>query len=545
MLSQPDHVVRHFRDVLVWPVQIRPGFSGGEIGRLHELITGDGRWAPVDDEFTTDPADFQERHYKEFVAFLPYVQRFLYGDSRSGVAAEAARPASMSVYRRTDVAGLRVTLRPGEAPIALRVAHVDLYLFLDMDVALLNVEVAADDLPLATALELLYRFGRAYPTGWDANGQGVHNVHRSELLGHDGQILATSDSEQRDRYLHFVCAKRAPRVGALWAWLLQPLVQDQEDLPGALRYRLIEYYRMPMMAFLALDDPRALTREDFIRIGFVANLPARDPLPVRDPSVLRFERLHCEDRFWTDSEEGPNSRFLCTGNALVLVGDARSEYFRDPDHGFLARFRHQYFLVFMIAHFHRAALLSFSDGLADAVNDLDVRDAESVRRFKRRIRLSFEAFLRFTHRYWFHEVSEQGLVQALFQRTTGLLRNDELFADVKEQVREMSAYLDSDSQRRQSGTVLRLTVVTIFGLIATVVTGYFGMNLFNFPEVADSRKLLQFGVVTGSTLCMVLFAVARSKRLSDFLEALSDERLDGKAKWASLVRVFRKADESR
>ena len=545
MLSQPDHLVRHFRDVLVWPVQIRPGFSGGEIGRLHELITGDGRWAPVDDEFTADPADFQERHYKEFVAFLPYVQRFLYGDSRSGVEAEAARPASMSVYRRTDVAGLRVTLKPGDPPIALRVAHVDLYLFLDMDVALLNVEVAADDLPLATALELLYRFGRAYPTGWDANGQGVHNVHRSELLGRDGQILATSDSEQRDRYLHFVCTKRAPRVGALWAWLLQPLVQDQEDLPGALRYRLIEYYRMPMMAFLALDNPRALSREDFIRIGFVANLPARDPLPVRDPSVLRFERLHCEDRFWTDSEEGPNSRFLCTGNALVLVGDAHSEYFRDPDHGFLARFRHQYFLVFMIAHFHRAALLSFSDGLADAVNDLDVRDAESVRRFKRRIRLSFEAFLRFTHRYWFHEVSEQGLVQALFQRTTGLLRNDELFADVKEQVREMSAYLDSDSQRRQSGTVLRLTVVTIFGLIATVVTGYFGMNLFNFPEVPDSRKLLQFGVVTGATLLMVLFAVARSKRLSDFLEALSDERLSGKAKWASLARVFRKGDESR
>lgn len=545
MLSQPDHMVRHFRDILVWPVHIRPGFSGGEINRLDTLITGDGRWALLDDEFTADPADFQERHYKEFVAFLPYVQRFLYGDSRSGANSGVARPAPMSVYRRTDVAGLRVTLRPDDPPIALRVAHVDLYLFLDMDVALLNVEVAADDLPLATALELLYRFGRAYPTGWDASGQGVHNVHRSELLGRDGQSLAISDSEQRERYLHFVCAKRAPRVGALWAWLLQPLVQDQEDLPGALRYRLIEYYRMPMMAFLALDNPRALNREDFIRIGFVANLPARDPLPVHDPAVLHFERLHCEDRFWTDSEEGPNSRFLCTGNALVLVGDACSDYFRDPDHGFLARFRHQYFLVFMIAHFHRAALLSFSDGLADAVNDLDVRDAESVRCFKRRIRLAFEVFLRFTHRYWFHEVSEQGLVQALFQRTTGLLRNDELFADVKEQVREMSAYLDSDSQRRQSGTVLRLTVVTIFGLIATVVTGYFGMNLFNFPEVPDSRKLLQLGVVTGATLCMVLFAVARSKRLSDFLEALSDERLAGKAKWASLVQVFRKTEESR
>jgi len=543
MLSQPEHLVRHFRDVLVWPVQIRPGFAGENVARIDRLMTDGGRWALVDDEFTADPTEFQERHYKEFVAFLPYVQRFLYGESRSGTPnGQPSRAAPMAVYRRTDVAALSVTLRPGDAPIRLRVAHVDLYLFLDMDVALLNVEVAADDLPLATALELLYRFGRAYPTGWDENGQGVHNVHRSELLDREGRVLASSDSEKRERYLQFVCRNRAPCVGALWAWLLRPLVLDQEEEPGEWRFRLIEYYRMPMMAYLALDNPRALSREDFIRIGFVANLPSRDPLPLRDPAVIRFERLHCEDRFWTDSEDGPNSRFICTGNALVLVGEAGSDYFRDADHGFLARFRHQYFLVFLIAHFHRAALLSFSDGLASAVNDLDIRDSESVRRFKRSIRQSFETFLRFTHRYWFHEVSEQGLVQTLFQRTTQHLRNDELFADVKEQVREMSAYLDSDSQRRQSGTVLRLTVVTIFGLIATVVTGYFGMNLFSFPEVPESRKLLQFGVVTVVTLSLVLFAVARSKRLSDFLEAMSDERLDGHAKWSSLARVFRKPE---
>jgi hypothetical protein len=528
----------------VWPVQIRPGFAGENIARIHHLMTERGCWAPVDDEFTADPRDFQERHYKEFVAFLPYVQRFLYGESRAGMpGGPPGRAAPMAVYRRTDVAALNVTLRSGDEPIRLRVAHVDLYLFLDMDVALLNVEVAADDLPLATALELLYRFGRAYPTGWDESGQGMHNVHRSELLDRDGRILATSDSENRARYLHFVCRNRAPCVGALWAWLLRPLVQDQEEDSSPLRFRLIEYYRMPMMAYLALDDPRALSREDFIRIGFVANLPSRDPLPLRDPAVVRFERLHCEDRFWTDSEAGPNTRFLCTGNALVLVGEAGSPYFRDPDHGFLARFRHQYFLVFMIAHFHRAALLSFSDGLASAVNDLDIRDSESVRRFKRTIRQSFETFLRFTHRYWFHEVSEQGLVQSLFQRTTRLLRNDDLFSDVKEQVREMSAYLDSDSQRRQSGTVLRLTVVTIFGLIATVVTGYFGMNLFSFPEVPESRKALQFGLVTTITIGLVLFAVARSKRLSDFLEAMSDERLDASAKWASFARVFRKPEQ--
>ena len=87
------------------------------------------------------------------------------------------------------------------------------------------------------------------------------------------------------------------------------------------------------------------------------------------------------------------------------------------------------------------------------------------------------------------------------------------------------------------------TVVTIFGLIATVVTGYFGMNLFSFPDVPESRKLLQFGVVTVFALGLVLFAVARSKRLSDFLEAMSDERLPLRAKWVSLSGVFRKPED--
>jgi hypothetical protein len=32
--------------------------------------------AALDDEFTEDASQFKERHYREFVSFLPYVQRF-------------------------------------------------------------------------------------------------------------------------------------------------------------------------------------------------------------------------------------------------------------------------------------------------------------------------------------------------------------------------------------------------------------------------------------------------------------------------------------
>ena len=80
----------------------------------------------------------------------------------------------------------------------------------------------------------------------------------------------------------------------------------------------------------------------------------------------------------------------------------------------LAQFRHQHFLLFLIAHFQKAALLMLSDRLVDALETLEVGDPESVKRFKRAIRQRFEIFLRFTHRYWFHEISDQAQAKALF-----------------------------------------------------------------------------------------------------------------------------------
>ena len=74
--------------------------------------------------------------------------------------------------------------------MTLNIAHVDLYFFFDIDVTLLNVEVYANDLSLDVAQDILYRFGRAYPAGWDANGQGIHSMYQVEWLAPDGTVLA-------------------------------------------------------------------------------------------------------------------------------------------------------------------------------------------------------------------------------------------------------------------------------------------------------------------------------------------------------------------
>ena len=107
----------------------------------------------------------------------------------------------------------------------------------------------------------------------------------------------------------------------------------------------------------------------------------------------------------------------------------------------LAQFRHQYFLVFLLAHLHRASLLVFSDVLVGAVNALNIRDDDSVREFGSRIRSNFE-ILRFTHRDWFHELSERPHLQATFRICSNHLRNDALYDEVRDEIREVSHYLD-------------------------------------------------------------------------------------------------------
>ncbi len=536
--------VRHLRQALLWPLRLMP--MAGDHPARHgpwQVLRDMGEaspWSELIDEYTGDREDFHERHYNEFVSFLPYVQRFLYGEGRAPGKQGSAAESPMRVFRRRDIAALRVVARPGDAPITLAVVHIDLYFFFDVDVVLLNVEVSASDLSLAQAQEQLYRFGRAYPAGWDADGAALHCMASVEWLAADGRVLARSDAQQREAFISHVAEHRAPRISAHWAYVMQPLVLDHSGEPGLLRYRQIEYYRMPVMAYLSLDEPRDLTRNDFIRLGLVTGSAAVDAtLPYAEQHLADFEQRYCYDRFWSDAGAAPNTRYLCNGHALIVVGDEQSEYYRCGDRGVLAQFRHQHFLLFLIAHFQKAALLMFSDQLVEALRRLDIRDAQSVKGFKRAIRGSFERFLRFTHRYWFHEISEQAQVRALSHLCTRHLGLDPLYEEVRERIADMNTYLDADSLRRQANTVVRLTVVTMFGLIGTITTGFLGMNLLAEADAPLSKKLLFFTIVGVLTTWLTFYTLVKSRRLSDFIDALSDDKQTWRGKLAALARVWR------
>jgi Mg2+ and Co2+ transporter CorA len=257
--------------------------------------------------------------------------------------------------------------------------------------------------------------------------------------------------------------------------------------------------------------------------------------------VAEFESRYCYDRFWTDTEAGPNTRFICTGRAFIVAGDARADYFHDRVRGILAQFRHQYVLLFLIAHFHRAALLVFSDRMVDAVHDLDIRVPQSVSRFRRRVYAGFEGFLRFTHRYWFHEVSERSHVQALYRLCSGHLGNDALYQEVKEELRDMSQYLDSNAQRQQSTTIVRLTVVTVFSMVSTVASGILGMNLIAEADAPIPMRLVYFLITVLATALFMFLAILKSRPLADVMDVLADDQKSLRGRLLSLGNAWRRS----
>jgi hypothetical protein len=546
---EPELVVRHFRQILMWPLQLIP-LRGGSATHEHcEALlhcAGEQLWHEVEDEFTGDAREFQERHYREFVTFLPYVQRFLYGQARSrtGAHTRGYGESPIRVLRRTDICRARLTFMDGLSHV-FEIKHVDLYFYYDVDVAMLAFEFYTDDLPLSRAQELLFRFGRCYPAQWDEQGVPDQCMRNVEWLSADGSVLSSSDFGDREVFLRHVCEHRVPRVGAHWQFLLGPMVEHHSESAAPVRYRQLEYHRLPKMTYLSFDDPFALAREDFVRLGLATAPDDGEGLGFSDRSLEQFEQDHCYDRFWVPERAllSGSTRVLCTARSLVMIGSAKHNFFADPENGLLGQFRHQYFLLGMIGQFHRAALLMLSDRMVLAVSRLDIRDPESVARFRRHMRHTTEIFLRFNHRYWFHEVSKQSLAKDLFQLWGDHLGNDKLFDEVRAEVLDMGQYLDSDAARRTNETVLRLTVVTIFSLVGTIATGFLGMNLIDESSQPFYVKVLYFLGVTIPAVVLTLFTVQKSGPLSEFIDAMSNDRLSPSQKLASLRRVFRSERE--
>jgi hypothetical protein len=517
-------MVRQFHHTLLWPITLRPlkREPGADVVHYWDMLRRNpGPWKYVEDTLLIEDESCVAG-YEEFVYFLPYVQRFLYGVGDEGRGAQS----SLYAFTRDDIASVTINLHPESTPIPLTVLRARLYFFYDIDVAVAVLEVAGNDIALPDAVEIMDRFGRPYAPAWDRHQQGAHCPHRVAFHGHDGALLTQSDYGDREKYVGLVRAERQTPLSMHWEYFLSPMMPAY--LPGGIiKYYQIENKRIPVMSYLAFDDPTTLTRGDMVRIGFAAKWGDSDSLPYSREFLRNFEEDYCYDRYWDPAtpDRSMQTRFMITHVA--------------EDHILLRQFRHQFYQIGLIANFNKAALLSLSNRFSRAVERLNVREYESVKQFKKHVRETLEVFLRFNHRYWFHEISNQVQASDFFKRWSHQLGSDALYQEVREEARDINEYLDADRTRKQTDNAMRLTVVSSCGMVGTVATGFLGMNLFSHSELSTLVKIILFISVFIPTTALALYTVIISRRIANFMEALSSEGLTWKEKVSTFKQIFK------
>lgn len=539
--------LQHFRQILFWPLRLIPpegdktkieknGFA--EYMR-EKLSTTSANWCSQNDLYNRGTASEEITRYAELVYFHPFIQRFLYDNASNFEGKKKHRPV-LQICRRTDVSKLKITLREGQE-LKFDVDRIHLYVF-DIEVAILVMEISsqtlADNTNLGQIQDFLDQFRRAYPPYWDRDDAG-HSPQVVKFLGNNNELLVEGQYNEPKDYLSFVRHYKISPVAEHWKFLLNPFVPYERFNVNTdkVRYLQIEDERIPYMAYFAFDDPRLLTNGDMMRLGFAESSGNSDSLPYSSQFAKQFERDYCYDRFWeNDRHEWMNTRYICCGYAFTMIGTDEPYFFSDGKVGALAHFRHHYFQMGLIAHFHKAALLMLWDDLAQAVAKFS-KDRQSRQQFHDEVRDILEKLLHFTHRYWFTEVSNQIQAKELFDMWSKHLGSRELFDRVMKEAQDAHQYLEMDEQKQQTDTTVRLTVVATVGLIFVLTLTFFSTPLGQNLLSTTSKQILEWGwvfiilIICGFGVSVTLYF---SEQLSGFIDAIAKKRF-----WRSIWQWFK------
>jgi hypothetical protein len=110
------------------------------------------------------------------------------------------------------------------------------------------------------------------------------------------------------------------------------------------------------------------------------------------------------------------------------------------------------------------ALLMIADQLSDAIDRSPLESDE----FRARADVILKRLLRFTHRYWFNEISNQIQARELFAWWSRHLETQRLYDQVNEEARSINEFLDTREQERQTRFTTRLTAVATLGIALAV-----------------------------------------------------------------------------
>jgi hypothetical protein len=500
-VKMTDHTktpkLQHFRQILFWPLRLIPPDQdktnwerNGCTTDIQKFLvdTSPSPWMPLNENLCNrDIAPSEITCYAEFVYFHPFIRNFLYGDP-------SLKSPMLRLFKRTDVEKLHIVLREGQE-LEFDVDRIHLYIF-DIGIAILVMEISSTNLEnteLSVIQDFLDQFRRVYPPYWDESDKGNYKAGRCPqtvtFLGKKDQVLIKGTYNAPKEFFPFVRQKVSP-ITKHWCFLLEPFVPyecSQWD-SDKIRYQQLQDERMPYMAYLAFDNPRLLTKGDMMRLGFADGSGNRNSLPSSSNSKFsqNFERDYCYDDYWEtdllqyhDKHSWMNTRYICCGYAFTMIGEFYEDekgpgFFNNNKVGALAHFRHHYFQIGLIVHFHKAGLLVLWDNLykktdfSNSSGSQHLNEIHEVREILQKLQQLTKLF---------SEVSTLGQAKELFNLWEHHLGIKDSLERALKETQDIHDRLEIEAQKQQTDTTVLLTVVATVGLTVALTLGFFGGNL--------------------------------------------------------------------
>jgi hypothetical protein len=452
LLPSTEIVVRDFRVILLWPLRIEghgklfvdrkdPDVGAAKwLSSYSEWIKSTGVWVEIPDYYKDagrahEPTE--EERYSEFLYFHPFIQRCFYSPEQP-----------VRTLKRTDIRAARVVLGGRDHPWLCGVERLNLFLF-PTDIAILAIQLdnpvaegPANPFFLSDAMDFLDWVRRIYPPWFDtrdgklSSGGTPTSVEwigaQNDRRGDASNYQSTTD------FLEFVREKRTTPVASHWRTLLEPLLpMGTSRGEPYLTYAQVEDDRLPLCASVAVDDPRSISHQDWVRLAFCDSHGNSEEWPYSSKFLRDFERQNCYDRFWEahddpDPKKSKTTRFLISGYSFITVG-RRGDWFFDAN--VVEHLQQHYFLLCVLAHLQKASLLSFWSRLAAMLHEheQDGQNRASQTRLIEAQEWLLHDLTDFVSRFYFREVSNQLQAIELFDIIGAKLRIKELFQDVVEQ----------------------------------------------------------------------------------------------------------------
>ncbi len=297
-------------------------------------------------------------------------------------------------------------------------------------------------------------------------------------------------------------------VASHWHFMLSPLIA--EITPGCrqLRYIPLGDDRLPTMSYIAVTDPREITRGDWMRLCF-ADETGDGVLPYAQKFLTNFEANYCYDRFWYaegETTDGP-SRILNCGMTFCFVGNSSNSFFTNNKNGAIATFRTIYSRLGLIAHLQKAALLTASIRISELSERSahHVKDPPDYNDKKELIDRFYREFIEFTHVYWFDEVTPQIQGIELFSAWQHHLRTKALHNEVRQELMDLTTAINSQSQVELSSQTFTLTKYAGIFALFSVAIALLSMDVFKV--VSDPQLKTIAGLSAGVTTALYIVGV--------------------------------------